>query len=146
MAVDKFTGVVNFAEHAQNRRRPSPPGSGSGDGDDLEPRVKALEENFAKVDRKLDSIAADIGGLKVQIAGMDGRATSLATSADLRELKGSISGLASNERVAKIETRIEKLPTTARLVAILGLCSTVLIIALNSQKIWEIVGPLLIHK
>lgn len=88
----------------------------SGDGGDtfdpMEPRVRALEEKFGKVESKLDTIVTDLAYLK-------GKFESAPTAKDFGELKG----------------RVDSLPTTAKLATLLGIAVAAITILNNWDKI-----------
>lgn len=81
-------------------------GGGGGTFDEMEARVKALEDKFAKIDAKLDLIVVDVATMKATVA----------SKADVANL---------SERVGKLETAVSMLPGTLQLMlfvlAVLGI-------------------------
>ncbi|MDB5552813.1 MAG: hypothetical protein JWL86_2797 [Rhizobium sp.] len=94
--------IHNISDYQQRRRSEAPGGLNSGDGggtfDPMEPRVKALEEKFDKMDSKLDAIGSD-----------------------LAYIKGRIEGLPSATAFGELKGRVDSLPTTAKAATLLGI-------------------------
>lgn len=57
-------------ETAQSEAARLKSGDGGGTFDDMEPRVKALEDKFEKMDGKLDTIIKDVSYLKGKVDSM----------------------------------------------------------------------------
>lgn len=72
-------------------------GGGGGTFDGMEARVEALEKKFDRIESKLDSIGTDMAYIKGKLEGMP-------SAAAFGELKG----------------RVDSLPTTAKVSAIIG--------------------------
>jgi hypothetical protein len=81
-------------------------GSGGGTGDEMEPRFKALEDKFGRIEPRLDAIISDLAIIKATVATKD----------DMSKI---------SERVGKLETAVSMLPGTITLIlfvlAVLGI-------------------------
>lgn len=98
---EKYNGFPRLvAETDQLQPAPGPLKGGGGDGtsNEMEARVKALEDRFTRVETKLDAIATDIAYMKGKMEG-------LPTAIVFGELKG----------------RVDSLPTTAKIAAVVGM-------------------------
>ncbi|TLX12109.1 hypothetical protein [Rhizobium sp. MHM7A] len=73
-------------------------GGGGGTFDDMEARVEALEKKFDKIEGKLDGIANDMA-----------------------YIKGKIEGFPSASSFGELKGRVDSLPTTAKVAAIVGM-------------------------
>ncbi|EAQ34455.1 hypothetical protein NB311A_11957 [Nitrobacter sp. Nb-311A] len=102
--------VISNDTLGENIPKPALKGGNGGDRFDpmLEPRVKALEDKFEKMDSKLDTIIADLSYMK-------GRFESLPTAAAFGELKG----------------RVDSLPTLGKIAALVGLIAAAMTIVLK---------------
>ena len=85
-------------------------GGGGGTFDQMEARVKALEDKFEKVDSKLDTIIGELSSVRTDIA----------------YLKGKIEGMPSAQAFGELKGRVESLPTTAKVAAIIGIAVGIL--------------------
>lgn len=101
--------VVDNGKLGENVPKAPLKGDDGGDRfDPMEPRVKALEDKFEKMDSKLDTIISDL-------AYMKGRFESLPTAAAFGELKG----------------RVDSLPTLGKIAALVGLIAAAMTIVLK---------------
>ncbi|MDB5579649.1 MAG: hypothetical protein JWR80_4825 [Bradyrhizobium sp.] len=93
---------------------PGPLKSGGGGGtfDPMEPRVKALEDRFAKMDSKLDAIGTDLAYIKGKLEGMP-------TAIAFGELKG----------------RVDSLPTTTKAATLLGIAVAIMTIVVKWHEL-----------
>lgn len=102
-----------------SRTEPSLTGGDGGDTIDLmEPRVKALEDKFDKIDGKLTAIGSDLAYLK-------GKAEGAPSGKDFGELKG----------------RVDSLPTTSKAAALLGVAVAAITILTKWSDIVAAVTP-----
>lgn len=94
-----YSGLAHWQSEQEKRVR-ALSGGGGGDRFDpmLEPRVKALEDRFARMDAKLDILINDV-------AYMKGRLESAPSAIAFGELKG----------------RVDSLPTTAKMASLIGI-------------------------
>ena len=77
--------------------------SGAGPtGGDMEGRVRALEPNFEKMDGKLDKILDRLTAHDVKLASIEAKLDTMASATDL----------------ARIEGRVEALPTTWQMITL----------------------------
>lgn len=100
-----------------SRRRVTVLNSGDGGGtfDPMEPRVKALEDKFLRMESKLDTIGTDLSYIKGKLEGMP-------TAIAFGELKG----------------RVDSLPTLAKISAVVAIVGTLLGLFLKAPEIWAL--------
>jgi archaellum component FlaC len=70
----------DFVDEAEHRLKG---GGGGGTFDDMEARVKALEDKFDRIDGKLDRLVNEAVDLKVAVAKLTGRVDSMPSSLQL---------------------------------------------------------------
>lgn len=85
---------------------------GGGTYDDMEPRVIALEEGLKRIEGKIDTLVERTFEMKGQLSAMP----SAVTFGDIRGALG------------KLEGRIDRLPTTAKVGALVGIIGGVVLI------------------
>lgn len=88
-------------------------GGSDGTFDDMEPRVKALEDGQKSILEKLEKLMVQSGELKGQLTGMPSAATFGTISEKLGELKG----------------RIDRLPSTAKIGTLFAIAVAIVTIA-----------------
>jgi hypothetical protein len=81
----------------------------------LEPRLRALEDKFDRIEAKLNGI-----------------------STDLAEIKGKLSGMPGAYEFGQLKGRVDSLPTTAKAATLLGIAGTLITIILKwpELKVW----------
>lgn len=99
-------------------------GGGDGTSGDMEARVKALENQFAMMDSKLDTILAEVRGAHTDVAYLKGKAESMPSATAFGELKG----------------RVDSLPTTAKAATLLGIAVAATTILLRWEEISKLIG------
>lgn len=113
MAADDYGNVQSATIHqlpgTERRDGGEPP-----EGDQLEARVRALEDKFDKIDGRLASIGNDMSYLR-------GKFESAPDAKDFGELKG----------------RVDSLPTTGKLATLLGIAVAAITILNNWDKVTQ---------
>lgn len=82
-------------EQGEPAERSLKSGGGGGTYDDMEARVKALEEKFGQIDAKLGSIGNDLAYIKGKFEGMP-------SASAFGELKGRVDSLPTTTKVATL--------------------------------------------
>lgn len=106
--------AISLADH-----RALKSGGGDGTSGDMEARVKSLEDNFVKMDSKLDTILAEVRSAHTDVAYLKGKAEGMPSATAFGELKG----------------RVDSLPTTAKAATLLGIAVAAITIINN----WDVI-------
>ncbi|MCK1706131.1 hypothetical protein IVA86_33200 [Bradyrhizobium sp. 146] len=113
-------------EQEATRGEPSLKGGGSdGTFDDMEARVSALEEGLKRIENKLDQLGDRTSEMKGQLSGMPSAAT-------FGDIKGAL---------GKLEGRVDALPTTAKLGALLALAVAAITIVTKWSELMAALRP-----
>lgn len=108
-------GALEKASHDT----PLQTGGGGGTFGGMEARVTALENQFEKMDGKLDKILGELSATRADVSFVKGRIETAPSSRDFGELKG----------------RVDSLPTMAKIAALLSMATTVIVILNNWSTI-----------
>ncbi|MEO5806910.1 hypothetical protein [Devosia sp.] len=104
-------------------------GKGGGGMDGTEVRLKRLEEDGKE-------IRSDLKSIMTTLAEMKGTLSGLATKGELGEVKVA---------VAKLEIRVEKLPTMGRVSLLLGICVAAITIVVRWSELGNALVSVLRH-